>query len=131
MGSSYLHEEHLIEEMIHVTEENIYSNYSVIQEKGELEIIMHQTKDKIETYYDYDGEGDSEETIKVQEGVAYFYKLSDILKRIEKSDNITNTIAQVKLKEYKTAHCESTLMKNVLLCIQYKMHLIKILRQLM
>ena len=66
MGSSYLHEEHLIEETIHVTEENIYSNYSVIQEKGELEIIMHQTKDKIETYYDYDGEGDSEETIKVQ-----------------------------------------------------------------
>ena len=41
MGSSYLHEEHLIEETIHVTEENIYSNYSVIQEKGEFEIIMH------------------------------------------------------------------------------------------
>ena len=117
-GASYLHEEHLIEETIYFAEENIYSNYSVIQEKGEFEIIMHQTKDKIETYYDYDGEGDSEETIKVQrEGVAYFYKLSDILKRIEKSDNITNTIAQVKLKEYKTAHCESTLMKNVLLCI--------------
>ena len=97
-------------ETIHVTEENIYSSYSVIQEKCEFEIIMHQTKDKIETYYDYDGEGDSEETIKVQrKGVAYFYKLSDILKRIEKSDNITNTIAQVKLKEYKTAHCESTL----------------------
>ena len=109
-GASYLHEEHLIEETIYFAEENIYSNYSVIQEKGEFEIIMHQTKDKIETYYDYDGEGDSEETIKVQrEGVAYFYKLSDILKRIEKSDNITNTIAQVKLKEYKTAHCESTL----------------------
>ena len=54
------------EETIHVTEENIYSNYSVIQEKGEFEIIMHQTKDKIETYYDYDREDDSEETIKVQ-----------------------------------------------------------------
>ena len=110
LGSSYLHEKHLIEETIHATEENIYSNYSIIQEKSESEIIMHQIKDKIETFYDYDGEDDSEETIKTQgEGVAYFYKLSDILKRIEKSDNITNTIAQVKLKEYKTARCESTL----------------------
>lgn len=110
LGSSYLHEKHLIEETIHVAEENIYSNYAVIQENGKFEIIMHQTKDKIETYYDYDGEVDSEETIKEQgEGVAYFYKLSDILKSIEKNNSITDTIAQVELKEYKTAHCESTL----------------------
>ena len=110
LDSSYLHKEQLIEETIHVGEENIYSNYSVIQEKGEFEIIMHQTKDKIETFYDYDGEVDSEETIKIPgAGVAYFYKLSDILKRIEKSDSITDTIAQVELKEYKTVHCDSTL----------------------
>ena len=110
LGSSYLHEKHLIEETIHVGEEDIYSNYSVIQENGKFEIIMHQTKDKIETFYDYDGESDSEETIKIPgAGVAYFYKLSDILKRIEKSNSITNTIAQVELKEYKTVHCESTL----------------------
>ena len=36
----------MIEETIHIVEENIYSNYSVIQEKGEFEIIMHQ-KQKI------------------------------------------------------------------------------------
>ena len=110
LDSSYLHKEQLIEETIHVSNEHIYSNYSVIQEKGEIEIIMHQTKDKIESYYDYDGEGDSEKTIKIPgEGVAYFYKLSDILKRIEKSNSITDTIAQVELKEYKTVRCDSTL----------------------
>ena len=108
LGSSYLHEEHLIEETIHGSDEHIYSNYSVIQEKGEFEIIMHQTKDKTEFYADE--EDDSEKTIKVPgEGVAYFYKLSDILKRIEKSNSITDTIAQVELKEYKTVHCDSTL----------------------
>ena len=110
LGSSYLHKEQLIEETIHVSNEHIYSNYSVIQEKGEIEIIMHQTKDKIESYYDYDGEGDSEKAVKVPgAGVAYFYKLSDILKRIEKTDSITDTIVQVELKEYKTVHCDSTL----------------------
>ena len=109
LGSSYLHEEHLIEETIHGSDEHIYSNYSVIHEKGEFEIIMHQTKDKTEFYADE--EGDSEKTIKVSgEGVAYFYKLSDILKRIEKSNSITDdTITQVELKEYKTVHCDSTL----------------------
>ena len=108
LDASYLHEEQLIEETIHGSDEHIYSNYSVIQEKGGLEIIMHQTKDKTEFYADE--EDDSEETIKVPgAGVAYFYKLSDILKRIEKSDSITDTIAQVELKEYKTVHCNSTL----------------------
>ena len=108
LGASYLHEKHLIEETIHVAEENIYSNYSVIQEKGGFEIIMHQTKDKTEFYADE--EGASEKTIEVfGEGVAYFYKLSDILKRIEKSHSITDAIAQVELKEYKTVHCQSTL----------------------
>ena len=108
LDASYLHKEQLIEETIHGSDEHIYSNYSVIQEKGEFEIIMHQTKAKTEFYVDE--EDDSEETIKVPgAGVAYFYKLSDILKRIEKSDSITDTIAQVELKEYKTVHCDSTL----------------------
>ena len=108
LDSSYLHKEQLVEETIHGSDEHIYSNYSVIQEKGEFEIIMHQTKDKTEFYADE--EGDSEKTIEVSgEGVAYFYKLSDILKRIEKSNSITDTITQVELKEYKTVHCQSTL----------------------
>ena len=97
--SSYLHEQEVGDGTIHSYDENIYLNYSVIQEKGEIEIIMHQTKDKIESYYDYDGEGDSEKTIKVPgEGVAYFYKLSDILKRIEKTDSITDTICASRIE---------------------------------
>ena len=108
LDSSYLHEEHLIEETIHGSDEHIYSNYSVIQEKGGLEIIMHQTKDKTEFYADE--EGDSEKTIKVPgEGVAYFYKLSDILKRIEKNYSKAGSIVQVELKDYKSVSCGRTL----------------------
>ena len=106
--SSYLHEREVGDGTIHSYDENIYLNYSVIQEKGEIEIIIHRTRDRTDNYYDV--EGASGTTVKLSgNGEAYFYKLSDILKRIEKSDSITDTIAQVELKEYKTVHCDSTL----------------------
>lgn len=108
LGSSYLHEAHLIEETIHVAEENIYSNYSVIQEDDDFEIIIHKTKDKTESYDD--GESDSESTVEVSgDGKAYFYKLSDILKTIEKNYSKAGSIVQVELKDYKSVSCGRTL----------------------
>ena len=108
--SSYLHEREVGDGTIHSYDENIYLNYSVIQEKGEIEIIIHRTRDKIESYYAYDGEGDSEKTIKVPgEEVAYFYKLSDILKTIEKNYSKAGTIAKVELNDYKSVRCGRTL----------------------
>ena len=108
LDASYLHKEQLIEETIHVAEENIYSNYSVIQEDDDFEIIMHKTKDKTESYDD--GESDSESTVEVSgDGKAYFYKLSDILKTIEKNYSKAGSIVQVELKDYKSVSCGRTL----------------------
>ena len=108
LDSSYLHKEQLIEETIHGSDEHIYSNYSVIQENGEFEIIMHQTKDKTESYDN--GESDSESTVEVSgNGKAYFYKLSYILKTIEKNYSKAGSIVQLELKEYKSVSCGRTL----------------------
>ena len=106
--SSYLHEREIGDGTIHSYDENIYLNYSVIQEKGEIEIIIHRTRDRTDNYYDV--EGASGTTVKMSgNGEAYFYKLSDILKTIEKNYSKAGSIVQVELKDYKSVSCGRTL----------------------
>ena len=106
--SSYLHEREVGDGTIHSCDENIYLNYSVIQEKGEIEIIIHRTRDRTDNYYDV--EGASGTTVKLSgNGEAYFYKLSDILKTIEKNYSKAGTIAKVELNDYKSVRCGRTL----------------------
>ena len=55
-------------------------------------------------------EGASRTTVKLSgNGEAYFYKLSDILKTIEKNYSKAGTIAKVELNDYKSVRCGRTL----------------------